>query len=654
MTRKQNGRKRIEFDRRTVLKTIGASSAVGIVGVPALSGQVAADHNDITSGLVAHYPLENTSGDVEDVSGNNNDGTNHGATRGVVGPDLNAFEFDGTDDWVEVPDDSTLDGMSDLTFSGWFNFPSMTDSDMAVVGMRNGYEFIVDGKNRVTSDAWWAIDNGDNWSVNDANMTLSTDTWHHFAVVSDSTANEVRIYHDGSKVLTDSGTGTVNNPTNQSLGIGNRGDEPGWFFEGKIDDIRIYNRVLSDSEIKQLATRLIIVDDDIAEGDENAFRKNTIQEGVDTAESGDTVRVKPGTYDEDVTVDVGDLTLEGPNAGICGDDDDRGSEATIEGQVVLSADGTTLDGFDVSPPPAEMNAEGEAVRISNTPDDVTVKNNVVRDFEEDGVPEWEGIEGIVAFGGDATDSITNATICCNKVENIEGRNEKGGAAGIMVQGNVASATIKDNVVSDIGLKETMFAQGVVVTDTDNHNVVPAVVDVVDNELSSIRAVLSSDFHGVGVGIETDGTAYLISENEIKGNNIGVEVKVAADDTEISGNEIKDTSADGSYNNGGVGIFIGDDNTTIKENEVKNTDFDGIRGDGDSSEIKENEVKDSGEDGIHLLEDASDNTVKENEMKDSDDFDAHDDSNGSRTAGTANTWEDNECETDSPDGLCGEE
>lgn len=66
------------------------------------------------------------------------------------------------------------------------------------------------------------------------------------------------------------------------------------------------------------------------------------------------------------------------------------------------------------------------------------------------------------------------------------------------------------------------------------------------------------------------------------------------------------------------------------------------------------MKGSGEDGIHLLAGASGNTVEENEMKDSGGFDAHDESTGSETAGTANTWEENECETSSPAGLCTEE
>lgn len=272
----------------------------------------------------------------------------------------------------------------------------------------------------------------------------------------------------------------------------------------------------------------------------------TVQEGVATAAEGSTVVCSDGVYEEDVTVDTAGLNLEGPNSGVCGPDHDS-DEATIEGQVVLSADGTTLDGFDVSPPPAETNAEGEAVRISNTPDDVTVKNTVVRDFEEDGLGEWLGVEGIVAFGGDDGDPIRNVTISCNEVKRIEGRNEKGGAAGIMLQGNVDGAVVEGNAVFDVGREATEWAHGVVVTDTGNHEEKPEDIEVVENDISSIRSDPESELDGVGVGIESDGSEYLITDNRIESNNLGVEVKAAADDTVVDFNNIEANTRRGVLN-----------------------------------------------------------------------------------------------------------
>ena len=78
------------------------------------------------------------------------------------------------------------------------------------------------------------------------------------------------------------------------------------------------------------AAESITVDDD-GSGD-----YDTIQDAVDNASSGDTIEVSAGTYDESVTIDVKNLTIEGPNAGIDGDSDQRDAEANITGQLYIT------------------------------------------------------------------------------------------------------------------------------------------------------------------------------------------------------------------------------------------------------------------------------------------------------------------------------
>lgn len=273
---------------------------------------------------------------------------------------------------------------------------------------------------------------------------------------------------------------------------------------------------------------------------------DSIQNAVTAASSGATVCVEAGTYDEDVTVSTAEVTLEGPNDGVPGDGD-RGAEATINGQVVLSADGVTFDGFDVSPPPATANSESEAVRVSNTPDGVTVQNNVVRDFGEDGLGDWLGVEGIVAFGGDDADAIEDVAVTDNYVHRLTGNDVKGGAAGIMVQGNVDGATVEANTVAHIAQEATGWGQAVVVTGTGNHDVAPQNVDVIGNELRDVVANPDSPWFGVGVGIESDGTGYVVEDNQIRSNGLGVEVKAAADEVTLSGNQITMNSEFGATN-----------------------------------------------------------------------------------------------------------
>lgn len=96
--------------------------------------------------------------------------------------------------------------------------------------------------------------NRKNVTSNDALATLGS--WHHFAVVFNS-HNDQHIYWDGNEVLgayDGTGTGILYSGTGQgALGMyfANAGAK---YFKGAMDDIRVYSRALSPSEIEQLNT----------------------------------------------------------------------------------------------------------------------------------------------------------------------------------------------------------------------------------------------------------------------------------------------------------------------------------------------------------------------------------------------------------------
>jgi len=273
----------------------------------------------------------------------------------------------------------------------------------------------------------------------------------------------------------------------------------------------------------------------------------SIQNAIDAAGTGSTIEVLDGLYAEKIAVDK-QLTLEGPNAGIPGDGS-RGSEATIEGQVVISASDVVFDGFDVAPPAFGNNtSEGEAVRVSNAPDNVTVTNTVVRDFEDgSGATDFFDATAINAFGGDDSDPLQDVTISNNKVARIA-REVAGGAVGISIQGNVDGATVTGNVIQGVGQARSAYALGVAVRSTDNHSVDPTGVSVTGNEISDVRPDPQSDFDGVGFEFEPENesnVASLTVENNTF-NSTTLQVEDKTSDRGLSGLDLESVLADNTF------------------------------------------------------------------------------------------------------------
>jgi Concanavalin A-like lectin/glucanases superfamily len=219
-----------------------------------------------TNGLVAYYPFN---GNANDESGNGNHGTVNGATLTTdrFGNANRAYNFNGTTDFIDVADSPTLDVTSELTLSVWINefSANLNVSQSAYNGriIEKGY---AGQNNGYLLDAVGSINS--NPCSNTAttiktrfiagvgvmgNSCYSFNNWHHLI----ATFNQglLKVYIDG--VLDVSYNGTVSTiPTNNlPLRIGYTQGAAGCgceYFRGEIDDIRIYNRALSESEVQQL------------------------------------------------------------------------------------------------------------------------------------------------------------------------------------------------------------------------------------------------------------------------------------------------------------------------------------------------------------------------------------------------------------------
>jgi predicted ribosomally synthesized peptide with SipW-like signal peptide len=214
-------------------------------------------HNDgvgLATDLTAYYPLD---ANADDASGNGYDGTVVGDVSFGDGQVGGAASFDGEDDYVAVPgfpDDPVGTGVS---ISAWIK-----TQDNGEIGQR----IFADDENNTGGYALSLGDPGpgavrfysrskDTVSLDTPTGTIQNGTWHHVVGVYDDEARERRIYVDGTIEATigddtgpwgtDSGTASIGGETDSSTETNNR-------FRGHLDDVRVYARALSGSEVQSL------------------------------------------------------------------------------------------------------------------------------------------------------------------------------------------------------------------------------------------------------------------------------------------------------------------------------------------------------------------------------------------------------------------
>jgi hypothetical protein len=213
-----------------------------------------------TDSLVAYYPFN---GDADDESGNGHDGTVYGATLTTDrdGNSNSAYDFDGINDYIEIPDDDDLsfgNGSEDSPFSIsiWINMDDATDFvPFGKDGLNREYVM------RFINDKiyFYLLDNslgGYIGRLYNTPITSLEGNWIHVVATynGSGTSEGIGIYLNESRVDdTDSegGSYTAMENLGASLMIGLQ--EIGVIYSnGSIDDIRIYNRVLTAEEIESL------------------------------------------------------------------------------------------------------------------------------------------------------------------------------------------------------------------------------------------------------------------------------------------------------------------------------------------------------------------------------------------------------------------
>ena len=216
---------------------------------------------DLTDGLVAYYPLD---GNAHDLSGNNNNGVEYGGLSYTAGVSGQAARFDGEDDFVEVSNSSSLN-TDQITISAWIKPTDLSHVDQTnlsmVINKEDQYEFAViggpvQGYDQIGELGYSFHTVGSFWYWHGTDHIISLNQFSH-VVISFDLNNIGKVFVNGVKVAEfDFVENLIKQDSCLRIGargcIGWRNYEPVSFFKGLIDEVRIYNRTLSDTEIQDL------------------------------------------------------------------------------------------------------------------------------------------------------------------------------------------------------------------------------------------------------------------------------------------------------------------------------------------------------------------------------------------------------------------
>jgi fibronectin type 3 domain-containing protein len=212
----------------------------GNVEAPAKSQEVRINK----AGLVGLWHMD---GDWKDSSVVGNNGTASGATFSVtakIGPQSGSF--DGVNDYVQIPNNPTLNS-SKISVELWAKSNAATwNSSGSMVSKRDAYiVYPVQGSKEIRFYGFIA----GNWQfVSWSNPDLDITQWHHYVGTYDGAT--LTLYVDGIKNSIPY-AGSINAADTGSLYLGWDDGQSGRYFNGLLDEVAIYNRPLSDTEVQQ-------------------------------------------------------------------------------------------------------------------------------------------------------------------------------------------------------------------------------------------------------------------------------------------------------------------------------------------------------------------------------------------------------------------
>ena len=385
---------------------------------------------------------------------------------------------------------------------------------------------------------------------------------------------------------------------------------------------------------------------------------STVQAAVTAASPGDRINVCPGTYTEEVTIPAGTNNIVLRSV--------RRWEAVIKAPAVMlgptksilrvnGATGVTILAFTITGP-SGVGCDGirYGVRVDGGGSADILGNHITQIHDT----PFSGCQnGVAVLVGRQSEVTTGSARIIGNVIDTYQKN------GPTVSNPSSYAEISHNRILGIGPTAVIAQNGIQASGG-------ATADIRHNFVSG-NIYTPQTFASTGILLFGPGDV-LTEHNTLTSNDVGVyvfettasrspynRIRASTFDGLIlqlgSGNQAAHNKTD--HNKGpGIGVYDSDNNA-VEDNHVEDNESSGILLDnGNTNDVGDNKIRNNGTgdmgDGIRVEMTSTDNTIRENHLRDNVTYDCRDNSVGSGTAGTANSWVNDHGETSQPPGLCG--
>ena len=211
----------------------------------------------ISEGLIGYWKFDDIADPTPDSSGNGNDGNIEGATWQDTGCiNEGCYNFDDSGNYINVGNPAILSlGTSDFTLSAWVKVNGAIGETYYIFNKKiysnRGYTLYVNVAGKVSL----IMEDDDSGGVGVSSSSIINDGKWHLITATIDRDTIGKMYVDG--VLKGSQTGITSAEestidVSNNFVIGARSDLGGSFFDGSIDEVRIYNKALSEDAIKAL------------------------------------------------------------------------------------------------------------------------------------------------------------------------------------------------------------------------------------------------------------------------------------------------------------------------------------------------------------------------------------------------------------------